>query len=170
MTTNSGLETLNDMPNDVVIEVKTCASLNTCVPSIFVRGTRSNNNGLQITYDTRGDIWQTMGVVLNNPYNENESTILSYPKTTATFPVISGTEPLNNDWQLLKAQILGNTIQLWCNGQSIHTYNFGTSALYNTTGKVGIQTIWEGSLYIDEIKIYKASSNTTYGTYACKER
>ena len=163
--TNSGLETLNDMPNDVVIEIKTCASINTCIPAIFVRGTSSNNYGIQMRYDTRGDVWQTMGVVLNNPYNDNESTILSCPITTATFPVISGTEPLNNDWQLLKAQILGNKIQLWCNGQSIYTYNFGTSKTYNTIGKVGIQTICEGSLYIDEIKIYKASSNTTYGTY-----
>ena len=159
----SGLETINDMPNDAVVEIKVCAKTNTVIPGIFFRGTSSNNNGILMRFDTRSGFAQTMGVVINSPYSAWAN--VSYPSYTATFPVISGTVPLNNDWQLLKAQILGNTIQFWSNGQSIYTYNFGTSAAYNTTGKVGIQTVWAGTLYIDEIKIYKASSNTTYGTY-----
>jgi hypothetical protein len=79
--------------------------------------------------------------------------------------VLSATEvsylfTVGNPWKSIKAQILGNNIQLWYEGTSINNYGFGTSANYNTMGRIGITTHFDGSLFVDELKVYKATANT----------
>ena len=67
---------------------------------------------------------------------------------------------LGNPWKNIKAQVLGNNIQLWYEGTSYNNYAFGTSANYNTMGRMGITTHYDGSLFVDELKVYKATTNT----------
>ena len=41
----------------------------------------------------------------------------------------------------------------------VHSYNFGSSANYNTIGKFGIHTHYTGNLYVDEVKLYQSTTN-----------
>ena len=158
----SGLDTINNMPNDCIIELKTCVKGTNPIPAVFFRANNTTNNGIKVRYDTRGGANSGLGVVLNNPYSG--WSILSGGSSTA-FPKISGASPVASDWKNIKAQVLNNNAQLWYEGISYNNYGFGTSVNYNSTGKIGLHTHFDGTLYVDEIKVYKASANTTSATF-----
>jgi hypothetical protein len=165
-TVLSGIDSKNVFAlSNYVIELKTCASASNVSDnpsaSIIFRADISNNYGLGIQYNTAGTGTNGMGVVFNNPYSNMNTTTLSFPNTGQAFPKFNTLVPTNSDWKYIRTEILDNTISLWYNNALIHRYNFGSTYAYNGPGRVGIYSRGAGNVFIDELKVYKSTSNIT---------
>lgn len=151
--------------SNYIIELKTCANASnvTDYPSanIIFRADISNNYGIGIQYNTTGSGTNGMGVVFNNPYSNINTTTLSFPSPGQAFPKFNTLLPTSTDWQNITVELLDNTISLSYNNTLIHKYNFGSTYQYNGPGRVGIYSKDAGNIFIDELKIYKTTSNIT---------
>jgi hypothetical protein len=162
----SGIETVNTMPIDAIIEFRTSLSQSNMYPSVFLRGDNANNYGIQVRFPSGNVLNSAIGGITNRPYSYsgNHDEIMSHPSTRYTVPVNNIVTNYPVYWNNIKVQILGNIVNTWYNNNLYHTYNFGTSTRFNTSGKIGFVNYPNGTLYIDNVRIYKAATNTITAT------
>jgi hypothetical protein len=155
----------DNMPLNSIVDLRMTASIVNTIPEVnFRMGNSVNNNGITCRYDTRGTANAVMGVILNRPFGtfgggSDSWAVLSSPSPGQAFP--SGTTIRKT-----RTVILDNTItafyapSLISTYSQMHTFNFGATASYNTIGTIGLANHNAGTFNVDEIRVYKTSSNT----------
>jgi len=157
------IQSKNIMPKDCTFEVLGIYATpkNGAIPSLIVRGNNNNNYGIDCFYDGRADRNLPMGPFLYKPYSG--WWFFNY-WNGESFP----TEDINNDNKIkrkIKIEVIGNNIKsFYSEGldkdyKKLNEFDLPLTQEYNTPGKVAITNHWYGNVYVDKVRVYKASNN-----------